>query len=643
MSKTNAAGRKGPKVKVIILLIVLAIVIGFVAMMIYSASMMSGMTMAEVTELQKKNIENTISVSGIVESRTFEKVSANLQYNVETVNVEVGDKVKKGDILATLNSDDLQNQIIQQQASIDSSNINTEYSLTTAEKNYNEALQQINDGTYPEIRNAKMNLDSAEDALKKAQDKYDEQLAVSGTDRDSQLTSAKNSVASAKAELDYAYDDYTEAKSDVENEDYSDIKNLKDAYDDAKKEYDSRYSTDKNDELTKAREAYQTAYENYSYLSTMLQFESGSVTQNDVAQAQQVLNEAQTKLSELEAKYNVKTTEKTYESALEAYTKAKADIDSSNSVKLKNAERAYERAKTSYETAKSNLASVEDGNDTSLKSYKDAVDSAQQAVEDAKESYSIAQKNAESSLASLKAAADREKVLSENDVNLINLEILKDKLADCVITAPCDGTITEVNAVSGSAAAGVLFIIEDLDDLKMTASVKEYSISEMKTGLDVKVTIPSLNNKEFDGTVTKIAPTGNKGVDGKSDGTSSFGVEIAIHDTKDSGVLIGMTSKCTAVTGSAENVYAVGYDSLIEDADGNCYIYAADMVDATTATARKIPVTTGFENDAEIEIISDELTDGMTIITNAGDVTDGGVVIIASALGDAVQSAAAAQ
>jgi len=104
-----------------------------------------------------------------------------------------------------------------------------------------------------------------------------------------------------------------------------------------------------------------------------------------------------------------------------------------------------------------------------------------------------------------------------------------------------------------------------------------------------------------------------------------------------------MTSKCTAVTGSAENVYAVGYDSLIEDADGNCYIYAADMVDAATATARKIPVTTGFESDAEIEIISDELTDGMTIITNAGDVTDGGVVIIASALGDAVQSAAAAQ
>ena len=35
MSKTNAAGRKGPKVKVIILLIVISIVIGFVLSLIH--------------------------------------------------------------------------------------------------------------------------------------------------------------------------------------------------------------------------------------------------------------------------------------------------------------------------------------------------------------------------------------------------------------------------------------------------------------------------------------------------------------------------------------------------------------------------------------------------------------------------------
>lgn len=645
MSKASTSGKKGSKVKLIITLVVIAIIIVIIVMIASSAAMMSGMVMADTMTLEKKDIENTVSVSGLVESQTFKQVSANLQYNVETVNVEVGDKVKAGDILATLNSDDLQNQIIQQQANINSSNINTEYSLSDAEKRYNEALEQINAGTYPEIRNAKMSLDSAETALQKAKDAYSEQLDIQGSDKDNQLISAEKAVESAKYELDCAYSDYQEVKDEVDSEDYKDIKELKDAYDDAKKEYDSRYSDSKNKELSDARTGYESALSNFTYLTSMQKYDPESVSETAVSDAQKKLSEAESRLAELETKYNVKTTEKTYEKALEAYTNAKADLDSANSVKLKNAERSYERAKVSYDNAVNNLNSVKNGSSTSLESYEDAVSDAQKAVDDARESYNLAVKNAESTLSSLKASADREKVLSENDSQLISLEILKDKLDDCVITAPCDGTVTAVNAVEGSAAVGVMFIIEDLDNLKMTASVKEYNISDIKPGLDVKVTIPSLDNKEFDGVVSKISPAGNKGANGKSDGSASFSIEVLIHDTKDSGVLIGMTSKCTAVTGSAENVFAVGYDALVEDADGSCYVYTADMIEGGngTATARKIPVEVGFESDAELEIISDELTEGMDIITNSGDMTDGGVIIVASALGEAVQSAAAAQ
>ena len=645
MSKANTKGKKGSKIKFIIIGIILLLVIGFVVTMISSASMMSGMTMADIYKLEKKNIENTVSVSGIIESQTFEQVSSKLAYNIETVNVEVGDKVKAGDILATLNSDDLQDQIVQQQAAVDSSNVNTEYSLSDAEKRYNEALEQIEAGTYPEIRNAKMSLDSAEKALEKAQEKYDEQLEIAGTDDDSQMVSAQKAVESAKYELDCAEADYAEAKEDYDNEDYSDIKELKKAYDDAKKEYNSRYSETKNKELTNARNAYEDALAQYTYLSSMVSYGTSGISQTDVADAQQELSNAQQKLAELEAKYNVETTEDTYDNALEAYTKAKADIDSANSTMLKNAERALERAKKSYENALNSLNSVENGSDTSMESYSDAVTDARKAAEDARETYNLAVKNAESTLSSLKAAADREKVLSENDSQLISLQILKDKLDDCVIKAPCDGTVTAVNAVEGSAAAGVLFIIEDTDNLKMTATVKEYSIGNLKEDLEVTVTVPSINNKEFTGVISKIAPTGTKGADGRSDGTASFKIEVIIHDTKDSGVLIGMNGKCVAVTGSAENVFAVGYDALIEEADGTCCIYAADMVEGGggTATARKIIVDTGFESDAEVEIISSELTEGMDIISNAGDVTDGGLVISMSALGDAVQSAAAAE
>ena len=75
---------------------------------------------------------------------------------------------------------------------------------------------------------------------------------------------------------------------------------------------------------------------------------------------------------------------------------------------------------------------------------------------------------------------------------------------------------------------------------------------------------------------------------------------------------------------------------------GELELFLQDIC-SRSALGVSVKTRVGFESDAEIEIISDELTDGMTIITNAGDVTDGGVVIIASALGDAVQSAAAAQ
>lgn len=637
--------KKGSKVKIIVIVVVLLLIGAFIFTMVSSASMMSGMTIADTFELEKKNIENTVSLSGLVESQDMTKVSSKLTYRVESVNVEVGDKVNEGDVLAVLDSDDLQDQILQQQKALDSSNANTEYSLSNAEKNYNEALTQINDGSYPEIRNAKLTLDNAEDALENAKEKYEEQLDIQGSDRDSKLVSAQKSLESAETELEYAKADYLEAKDDKENEDYGDIKKLKEAYDDAKKEYNSRHSEIKSKELQKARDEYEAALANYTYLSSMVKYNSADIDQTSVAAAQEKLAETKANLELLQKKYDVETTEETYEDALEAYTNAKADIDSANSIALKNAERNYERAKVSYANAENNLNAILDGNDTSIKGYKDAVDDAQTAYDRARESYELALRNADSTLATLKAQADREKVLSANDSQLVSLEILKEKLDDCVIKAPCSGTVTAVYAEEGNPASGVMFIIEDLDNLVMKSTVKEYSVTSLKPDMKVRVTVPSLDNAEFDGVISKISPTGTKAANGHSDGTSSFEVEVLIHDTKDSGVLIGMTSKCKAITGSAENVFAVSYDSVVEDADGNCYVFAAEVIEGGggTATAKKINVTTGFESDAEIEIISDELTEGMELISNAGDLTDGSAILVSSAFGDALQEAAAAQ
>ena len=63
------------------------------------------------TVLSKGNIETTISSSGTIESGESKKVYTSSTSTVETVNVEVGDQVKAGDVLAVLDTTSLENEI----------------------------------------------------------------------------------------------------------------------------------------------------------------------------------------------------------------------------------------------------------------------------------------------------------------------------------------------------------------------------------------------------------------------------------------------------------------------------------------------------------------------------------------------------
>ncbi len=660
MGKIHTSGKKQVNIKMIVFFTAV-IMAAVIIMTLINASRIAGMAVGQTSALETKTLENTFSVSGIIESTTFKQVSANLAYNVERVSVEVGDRVKAGDILAVLNSDDLQRQIVEQQASLDSSNINTEYSLSNAEKRYNETKAQIEDGSYPELRSAKLSLDNAESNLAKARDnlenakennenaqkRYREKSDLSGSDKQTRINSAQRNADSAKYEMDCAKQDFDEAVKKRSEEDYSSIKELKKIYDEAKKDYDRRYSADNGEEISAARSEYENALSSYSYANAYAAENPTDANAREIMEsAGALLSEKEDKYNKLTEKYNAERVENTYESAMTEYNRAKAEIDASHENAVESAERAYNRAKSNYDAAADTLENVKNDIDGSLDSYKDSADraakeqedaekllsDAQKAVNEEKKNYEIAEKNARSALTSLKAEADREKVLSENDAGLISLKILNEKLDDCVITAPCDGTVTAVYAVPGAPASGTLFLIENTDELKMTAVIREYNITDIYEGLNVTVSIPSMNNMEFDGVLNKIAPAGVKGADGKSDGTASFNVEILINDTKDSGVLIGMTSKCTAVIGKKENVIAVGYDAVVDDENGDSYIYTYDMVDGEDhlAVVRRIPVELGFETDAEIEISSPEISEGMQIITNTADMSEGDTVRILS-------------
>ena len=130
---------------------------------------------ADTIKIQEKTIENKISVSGTVKSAEVKKVYSELSYPVEKINVSVGDAVKKGDVLCTIRTDDLQQQILQQQYTVDSSGLNEEYTLSSAEEKYNEALEAYENGETPSVMSAKKAVEQAEKAL---EDDYKNRVEV---------------------------------------------------------------------------------------------------------------------------------------------------------------------------------------------------------------------------------------------------------------------------------------------------------------------------------------------------------------------------------------------------------------------------------------------------------------------------------
>ncbi|MBQ5317398.1 MAG: HlyD family efflux transporter periplasmic adaptor subunit [Oscillospiraceae bacterium] len=625
MKKKSKAGK-------IILIVVLVLVIAGVVIIASAMSAASKMTMVEPIKLEKTNLENTVSFSGLVESSTFERVSSSMNYPVIKINVKEGDEVKAGDILATLDSHDIENQILQQQATIDSSDLSSSYTVSDAERTYRDTETQIANGTYPEIRSAQVSLDNAKTQLQKAKDDYFEQISTAGSDKDTKLISANQSLTNAQTELQYAKEDLAKAKADRENENYDSIRTFKKALDEATKDYEKRYKDpDSQKAINEARVAYEKAQEDFAYLGEYRHRNPEEVTAEQMKKAEDAVEAAKKNLKDTEKKYGVETKEETYEDALIAYTVKKADIDAAHDTAVKNAERAYARAEQNISGAENSLNSVLNSNTTAKENYERAVADAERAVSQAQDSYDIAVRNANNYLSQLKATADKQRVLSDNNSSqLISLEILKERLDECVIVAPCDGTVTVVNVTEGNLPqnSGVLFVIENTHDLVLTSSVKEFNIASIKQGDAVTVNIPSLS-KDYDGTISSISVAGTKGADFKNDGNASFKVKVAMKDTDDTGVLIGMTGKAKLTVGKVDNVYAVGYDCVVTDENEQSHICTLETDEKTkVSTVKFVPVELGFESDANVEIKSSELTDGMDILPNASEYTEGQIVVL---------------
>ncbi|NVJ89972.1 MAG: efflux RND transporter periplasmic adaptor subunit [Flavobacteriaceae bacterium] len=87
----------------------------------------------KVKKVTPDNNQSFLSVSGKIQASNSAEVSTRIMGYVEKVHVNVGDKVKKGQLLVSINNNDLQAK----KAQVDAGIIKAETAFKNAEKNYN--------------------------------------------------------------------------------------------------------------------------------------------------------------------------------------------------------------------------------------------------------------------------------------------------------------------------------------------------------------------------------------------------------------------------------------------------------------------------------------------------------------------------
>jgi multidrug efflux pump subunit AcrA (membrane-fusion protein) len=210
----------------------------------------------------------------------------------------------------------------------------------------------------------------------------------------------------------------------------------------------------------------------------------------------------------------------------------------------------------------------------------------------------------------------------------LSIEELQSDLADCEIAAPVGGVVTAVYVTEGATPSGLMFVIEDTDSLKVLTRVMEYDIANVKLGNPVEIKSDATGETVYRGSLSVIAPTSVKNAQGDSDTAADTEFEAEVSVSGKTQLKIGMKTRMNIIYEQKKNVFAVPYDAITENENGEQIVYVARTDETGAMVATPIVVTVGMETDFDTEIKSSELAEGDVIITTIDGLTPGMLVTI---------------
>lgn len=167
-----------------------------------SGNMTSEYVGTTVSETDTTIVANDIivTVRGTVESTTSRNVYTTLGYFIETVDVEIGDRVTKGQVLATLDTEVLELTIAQGRAQIEAVRLSTSATISGTQRMLNQASANISNNTNAIILNAQAAVNGAEANLAAIQNNYEALKNDIYNGNNAQIFAAQTAIRNAKTE-----------------------------------------------------------------------------------------------------------------------------------------------------------------------------------------------------------------------------------------------------------------------------------------------------------------------------------------------------------------------------------------------------------------------------------------------------------
>lgn len=633
-----------------------------------------GISENQVVTLTKGNLTNSVSEKGKVVPSNSVEVFSEKTLPVTEVNVKVGDQVKKGDVIAKLDSSSLEQQLKARKAQKEATDKNVSAQISAAKKRLSEAVNGKKSGKNPAIVAAETSLTQAMDQYLAAQKSYDD-FKRSIDERYNQAIVAERNTRENLAYQEEATDlKYKQLQDDIDNNRNKIAENralainssrqknyLQNQLDNAKRDLTeigieisekqsqiaekqgqiSMPSGGKTADGNKNPEPVNnTSYNGNKNINTLGSKIVSYSTEHEKVDPDKINNEIkklkediknltreQTEI-ELEVNRiseelaNAKADEQKYESEADAIEKElEAQTKQVDSTKLE-----VNKAKEDIYADADKVLKAQKSRDDELKTLAQNLDTAKNNYENAKKNLESTKTQVENEISGLSDNLKTAKA-SANNLDSVEIENLTEELEKVMIKAPADGTITEVNAKEGQVPTAALAKIETVESLRIESQIKEYDKNSISVGTQVEITSDSIVGEVYKGKVISIDPVPMEASQENKTGEVLYKTVIEIEEGQEEKFSPGMSLRVKYIISEEKDTFKVPSEAIF-DRDGKSYVLALKEAGKGNYQIEKVEVTRGLESDAETAIKSKDLKDGSKVLTTSAGYGEGSQVKI---------------